>query len=304
MDHISIIIVHYNTPKETKECLESLAVMKTQGMSCSVVIVDNASMKPFDLPQKFTPKMFEVVRSESNLGFTGGNNLGISYALEKYNSDYVLLLNSDTTVEPNFLQQLYKASQASPHQGVICPAIYFSKGREFFGPSYTAEEKGNVFWYAGGSIDWQNVLCFHRGVDEVDRNHVNLQTKSDFATGCCMLIKREVLEKIGLLDERFFLYLEDVDFSVRAMKHGYEIGFAPESKIWHKNAGSSGGAGSPLQQYYQTRNRLLFAFKHGSLRLKITMIKYALRLMRTGQRPEKIAAFDVMRANFGKKVVL
>ncbi len=305
MDHLSIVIVHYNSEPETEDCLKSLALLADpKGFKYSVIVVDNASREQYQLPPKLADKGFEVLRSESNLGFTGGNNLGIRYALQKHNSDYLVLLNSDTTVDPDFLNHLYHCSQTHSRMGIISPKIYFSPGREYHHQSYKPAERGRVLWYAGGSIDWPNIVAYHRGVDEVDRGHFDEQETSDFATGCCLLLRREVIETVGLLDERFFLYLEDVDWSVRIQEVGYEIGFCPKSKVWHKNAGSTGGAGSELQQYYQTRNRLLFGLKHGSWRNRLTTISFLIRLLMNGSRPEKIAVTDLLMGQLGKRVVI
>lgn len=304
MDHISLIIVHYNTDRDTRECLESLASIKAENFKFSVLIVDNASKKPFVLPPKLKESQFEILRSETNLGFTGGNNLGIQYAIEKYNSEYVCLLNSDTYVDPLFLQKLYECAKKTSQAGLFSPLIYFAKGFEFHQGSYSSEEKGNVIWYAGGSVDWRNLYSFHRGVDEVDRGQFNDQTTSEFATGCCVLISREVLETIGLFDTGFFLYLEDVDLSVRAERRGYALRFCPESKVWHKNAGSSGGAGSNVHQYYQTRNRIWFSLKYGSWRTRLVAVKFALQLLIQGQPIEKRAMMDLSLGRLGKQTVL
>jgi len=303
MDHVSFIIVNYNTDTETHQCLTSLRQIHSSGFKHQIVIVDNGSRETFALTKKELELPVEVVRSESNLGFTGGNNLGITYALDKYQSDYVLLLNNDTYVNPTFLREMCSFSHKHPQYGLICPKIYFARGYEYH-QIYRPSDRGNVLWYGGGSIDWPNLLCFHRAVDEVDRGQVDSQLTSDFATGCCVLIKREVLEKIGLFDERYFLYLEDVDLSVRAEAAGYGIGFASQAKVWHKNAGSSGGAGSTLHQYYQTRNRLLFGLMHGSWRNKITTVSYLVRLLFSSLKAEKTAAIDLLLLRLGKRVVI
>ncbi len=303
MDHLSVVVVHYNTEPDTLECLKSLSKIQTRGFKHSVVIVDNGSRDVFTLPKAFSEFPFEVIRSESNLGFTGGNNLGITHALQKDHSDFLVLLNSDTTVDPDFLSSLYHCAKQNAKFGLIGSKIYFYPGREFH-DTYSAKDRGKVLWYAGGSIDWPNLVAFHRGVDEVDRGHFDHQLTSDFATGCSFLIRREVLEEIGLLDEKFFLYLEDVDWSVRAQDAGYQIGFCPESIVWHKNAGSSGGAGSPLQTYYQTRNRLLFGLKHGSWRNRLTTVSFLLRLLKNGSRPERIAVIDLLTNKLGKRVII
>lgn len=304
MDHISIIIVHYNSDKDTKECLYSLENIKTNGYRVSVVVVDNGSKKQFVLPKSLRNKRLEVIRSEANLGFTGGNNLGIWYARKNYNSDYFLLLNNDTYVKPDFLNELYDSLQKNEKKGLICPKIYFAKGFEFHKRSYARKSLGKIFWYAGGSIDWLNLRAFHRGVDEIDRGHFDKQDKSEFATGCCMLIPREIVETVGLLDKRYFLYLEDVDYSFRVKRAGYPILFCPQSIIWHKNAGSTGGAGSAVAQYYQTRNRLYFIFKNAPWRSKLTALGLAFRKLTTGSALEKQAVTDLLLARMGKQPIL
>ena len=131
MDHISIIIVHYNTDKDTRELISSLKKIKTPDFKFSAIIVDNASKLPLKLPSTLLGDNFEVVRSESNLGFTGGNNLGIKYAIEKYHSEYLLLLNSDTLVDPHFLVELRKCMKAETAVGLMTPKINFAKNNEF-----------------------------------------------------------------------------------------------------------------------------------------------------------------------------
>ncbi len=309
MTHISIIIVNYNTPEDTTECLQSLLDLQLAKITLSVVVVDNGSQTPYALPKKFKKASksanptFEVVRSESNLGFTGGNNLGIHYAIEKYNSEYVLLLNSDTTVDSGLIKNLLAFAEDHPRFGIISPKIYFSKGAEYH-ETYDKKFLGSILWYAGGSIDWQHLVAFHRGVDEVDREHFDSVIESEFATGCGMLIRREVLEKVGLFDKRFFLYLEDVDLCVRAKSLGYAIGFCPSAKMWHKNAGSSDGVGNATQTYYQTRNRLLFTFKHGSLDAKIQAIRIAFLQLFSGSSHARLGVFHAATARFGKQQII
>lgn len=303
MDHISIVIVHYNTEAETTDCLESLREVKTTaGFKFNVVILDNASKEPLKL--KNLAENFELIRSDSNLGFTGGNNLAIRFALNKYNSDYVLLLNNDTVVHPDFLKILYKVAQDDPKAGLINPKIYFEKNYEFFTDDYSPQDRGQVLWYAGGSIDWRHLAADHRGVDEVDRGQFDDLQPVDFATGCCLLIPRQVIELVGLLDEALFLYAEDVDYSLRVKKAGYKLLFAPEAIVWHKNAGSSGGAGSPTQLYYQTRNRLWLAKKHGDYGVKYVAARLIWHILWSGSSVEKQALKDFLTNNMGKKSII
>lgn len=301
MDHISIILVNYNCLELTKTCLKSLQDIKAKNFTYSVIIVDNASQKPLKLPKSLQSDRTKVIRSESNLGFSGGNNLGITYAAEHYNPDYICLLNNDTTVEPNFLGYLHKYIKDKNSSGMVSPKIYFAKGFEYHKESYPKIKLGNIIWYAGGSIDWPNLIAFHRGVDEIDRGQLDIEGSVDFCTGCCILISREVLETVGMLDDKLFLYYEDVDLSLRAQKKGFEISYCSNAVIWHHNAGSSGGAGSPLHTYYQTRNRIFIGLKYGSLRIKITSISYALRTLANGNSIERKAATHALIGKMGKQ---
>lgn len=304
MIHISIIIINYNSAKDTVDCLNSLDKIKTTGFKVNTIVVDNASVEPFEVPKNLQNSSIQVIRSDANKGFTGGNNMGIYYAVEKFNSDYVLLLNNDTTVDENFLKEMVRLAESDPKIGMVGSKIYFSKGREFHKDSYKKSELGNVLWYAGGSIDWNHLAAFHRGVDEVDRGQFDTQEESDFATGCSVLIKREILEKVGTFDKRFFLYLEDVDWSVRVTKAGYKIAFCPTSIVYHKNAGSSGGSGSKTHDYYQTRNKLLFAFKHGTWNEIGIALRIAFSMIINGTPAQRQGVLHFFLMQFGKQPII
>ncbi|HCC84077.1 MAG TPA: glycosyltransferase family 2 protein [Candidatus Pacebacteria bacterium] len=304
MDLISIVIVNYNTPQDIRGCLDSLFQVKTSDFKFNVIVVDNGSKKSLQLSSKYLDHGVHLLRSESNLGFTGGNNLGISHAIKAYQSDYVLLLNSDTVVAPDFLSFLYHQLKTNPKAGLAAPKIYFYQGFEFFNKSYPSTDKHRVIWYAGGSVDWVNLASFHRGVDEVDRGQFDQLTESDFATGCGVLIRRELIERVGILDKRFFLYSEDVDYSLRIKRAGFSVLFVPESVIWHKVGRSSGGAGSRLQQYYQTRNRILLTFKHGPLVAKITAARLMIQWLLSGNMTERQAVLDFIFGRFGKQTIV
>lgn len=300
---ISIVIVNYNTAQETRDCLESLSKIKVKDFDYNVVVVDNGSKVELKLPQKLNNKRTQLIRTEANIGFTGGNNLGVAHAVKNYNSDYFLLLNSDTVVKPDFLIRLFACLQSEDQAGIASSKIYFYPGNEYH-QTYAKKDQGKILWYAGGSIDWNNLAAFHRGVDEIDRGQFDQQPTSDFATGCCMLIKRELVEDVGILDKKYFLYLEDVDFSIRSKNLGYKLLFCPDSIVWHKNAGSSEGAGSQIQQYYQTRNRLLFFIKYGPLKTKLTGIRLMLNLLSNGGSVERKAVWDYLMGQFGKQPVI
>ncbi len=303
-DLISIIIVNFNTAQDTIECLESLQNIKAEDFRYNVVVVDNGSHEPLDIPQKLLDSNVELLRTEANIGFTGGNNLGISHAVKEYNPDYFLLLNSDTTVDPQFLTEMYLDLKNDPQAGITSSKIYFYPGNEFHHQSYDKTQQVQIIWYGGGSIDWLNLQAFHRGVDELDRGQFDQQKTSEFATGCSLLIKREVTEKVGILDKKYFLYLEDVDFSIRVKRYGYKILFSPTSIVYHKNAGSTQGAGSQIHQYYQSRNRLFFFMNYGSLRQKVTVISLIFRWILTGTQIQKKAVLDYLLGKMEKQPVV
>jgi GT2 family glycosyltransferase len=185
------------------------------------------------------------------------------------------LLNNDTTIHSKTFLHLAKETNQH-HFDIASPKIYFYPGREFHHQDYKKSERGKVIWYAGGRIDWHNVWAQHLGVDEIDHGQFDRVGETEFATGCCMLIHRQVLKKIGLLDSGFTAYFEDTDFSIRAIKAGFKVGFIPSSFLWHKNAGSTNGSGSTTQKKLIDKSRLRFALKHAPIRAKLSLIKHTL----------------------------
>lgn len=304
METVSIILVDYNSQSDTRECLESVLKIKNKTFKYRVIIIDNASKKPFTLTKKLKSKNVEVVRSQANLGFTGGNNMAINYTRKKHEPDYVLLLNNDTVVDPNFVEEMLATLRDDVSIGLVGSKIYFYKGREYHADSYGRNEKGNVLWYAGGSIDWFNLAAFHKGVDELDRGQFDKVSSTDFVTGCSMLIPVSVINRVGLLSEDYFLYLEDVDYSMRVRQKGYKLKYSPKSIVWHKNAGSSGGAGSVLHQYYQARNRLFFGYKYGDLKVKLVVFRLIWQYLLQGNTIERKAVLDLLLSNMGKQPVV
>lgn len=301
--HISIIIVNYNTPDDTKAVVQSLREIEHQGFEYKIIVVDNGSKEPLNFTGAFYKQhpRLEILRSESNLGFSGGNNLGIQHAIDHYDSDYYLLLNSDTVVKADFLQELFKLMKKDAKIGLAVSKIYFHRGYEYFANSYLEAEKHRVLWYAGGKVDWTNLLAYHIGIDEVDRGHFDQVSDTDFATGCVTLISREVMERIGPLDDRYFLYSEDVDYSLRVREAGLKVIYCPTSVVYHKIGRSTGGAGSPLQQYYQTRNRIFLAMRHAPWRSKLTALHLAFNLLVGGNRSERKAVIDAIIGRMGKQ---
>lgn len=254
---LSIITVNYNGLKDTCELMESLPL---NDESLEVIMVDNASKEDEAsvIAQRF-PQV-KVIRSKQNLGFAGGNNLGIQVAHGKY----LFFINNDTLfrckkedVRKKMLQPLIDRLDCSPKIGMVCPKIRFTWGNQ-------------LIQYAGytplSSITLRNKSI---GFNEEDHGQYDTPYPTPYAHGAAMMVKREVIEKAGMMPECYFLYYEELDWSMMIRRAGYEIWYEPACTIYHKESQTTGQQ-SPLRGYYITRNRLLFAkrnIKGGTLLL-------------------------------------
>ncbi len=299
-DHqrIGIIIVNWNGKRDTIACLESLKLIRTPVSELSVIVVDNGSSDDSVEVIRRTNPWVTVLPAGKNLGFTGGNNIGIAYALSR-EADFIWLLNNDTIVEKNVLSFLPVFDD--PSVGACGSKIYFAKGHEYHHDRYTAGERGRVIWYAGGKVDWKNMYATHRGVDEVDHGQYNRPGETQFITGCSFVVRASVVTKVGMLDDRFYLYLEDLDWSLRIQHAGWKTMYAPESVVWHVNAGSSGRPGNPLHEYYFTRNRLLIGAKYAPMRTKLALFKEGIRFVFGKSAIARRAVLDALLNRFGKQ---
>lgn len=296
MSKLFTIILNFNGEKDTIECLNSLKKADTRGIEHYVVVVNNASSGGIHDIRKF--KWAKIIENRENLGFTGGNNTGIKYALQE-GADFVMILNNDTTLDRKAILYLIKAAEEHKDAGILSPKIYFAPGFEFHKERYKKGERGKVLWYAGGRIDWDNVLGSNRGVDEVDIGRYNKIEETDFATGACMLIRREVLEQIGFFNDRYFVYLEDADFSQRVKEGGWKVLYVPDSHLWHKVARSS-AIGSNLNDYFITRNRMLFGMRYAPLRSKLALLRESWKILLSGRKWQKQSVIDFYIGKFGK----
>lgn len=300
MKKIYIVIINYNNQDVTIDCLNSFLNLKTDGFELHTTVIDNYPEKRIEIDEKkFLEINLKIILSPKNSGFAGGMNIGIQDAL-KNGADYILIHNNDTLVKEDFLTRLFNFAEKNEHAGIVAPKIYFAKGFEFHKDRYKNNELGKVIWFAGGKFDWENVIGQHIGVDEVDHGQYDEDYEIELASGCSMLVKSDVFKRIGLFNDKYFLYYEDADLCVRARKAGFKIYYIPESIVWHKNAGSAGGSGSELQDYYITRNRLLFGFKYASYRAKIALLKEGLMLVKSGRPMQKKGAMDFFINRFGK----
>lgn len=298
MKKICIVILNFNGWEDTIKCLKSLDHVKsTAEYKVEVLVIDNASKNESIKKIRDAIPSVNMIESPINTGFSGGCNLGMKYALETQ-ADYVLLLNNDTVVDPHFVAEMYKAIEPADVGGVV-PKIYFEKGNEYHKEKYNKNELGKIIWYAGGIMDWKNLIGQNRGVDEVDRGQFDEAGETQLATGCCFLIKAEVLKKVGIFDDNYFLYYEDADLCARIKKEGYKIMYQPSAVIWHKNAGSS-GSGSVLQDYYITRNRLLFGMRYAPIRTRVALVRESLKILKSGREWQKVGVRDFYLRKFNR----
>lgn len=242
MPQVTVVVLNWNGLRDTLECLESLSHLDYPRYR--VVVVDNGSTdgSPAAIRARF-PEM-EVIETGENLGYAGGNNVGLRYALAQ-GADYVLLLNNDTEVAPDMLRRLVEAAEGAPGVGVAGPTICY-------------HDRPEIIWSAGGGIDRRRGRTWMIGLDEPDDGRFGAEPREvDFVTGCAMLVRAAALREAGLLDERFFMYYEEVEWCARIRRAGYRIIHVPTAKMWHKIFPQA-QSDSALVHYYMSRNRLLF----------------------------------------------
>ncbi len=300
MAKVSIIILNWNGKKDTMECLKSLRKLHYKNFNLEVIVVDNGSTdgSADDFKKVTGFSDFKVLENKENIGFAAGNNTGIKQALAG-GADYIMLLNNDTVVKEDLVEKFLEAADRHKKAGILTPKIYFYPGFEFHKDRYNKTERGRVLWYAGGVIDWDNVYASNYGVDDTDIGQYSKELEYDFATGACMFVRREVFEKVGLFDERYYLYLEDTEFSQRAKRSGWKIIFVPDAIVWHKVSQSS-AIGGGLNDYFITRNRLLFGMSFASGKTKRALLKEAARLALRGREWQKRGARDFFMRRFKK----
>jgi GT2 family glycosyltransferase len=309
--HVAIIILNWKSWEDTIECLESLYQITYPNYS--VIVVDNGSenesikkikdyakgeikvrskyvkfnpknkpIQTFEITNKRSedisnkhdlnkiekkiinykpPKKLVLIKNDKNYGFAKGNNIGIKFALNALNPEYILLLNNDTAVEPDFLTKMVTAGARNKHAGIIGPRI----------PYYDRPDRN---WFCKGIINWFSINIAYHGEKCEGRN-----TSNDYITGCAALIKKEVIKKIGFLNEKLFLYFEDAEYSLRVKDKGYELLVEPEAVVYHKVSATSYTFVLSKAQYYFSRNRLWFVKKYCPKKyLRLSLMFIFLRL--------------------------
>lgn len=250
-----IIILNWNGLEDTVECLKSLQCVNTLNTDIHIIVIDNASSED---PQEKIKELFQnvtTIRLDLNYGFSGGCNYGIRMAIQA-NADYVLLLNNDTVVHPDFLEPLVDYLTKNTQVGVVSPLICY------------ANEPERV-WFAGAKIIFLLGYFQHKYLNQLRQSIPLIPITSDYVTGCCMLIPTSVIREVGLLDNKLFAYFEDTDFCIRLKKRGLYRICLPTSLIWHKESASTRrellqGTTSPLKHYLMNRNRITIMLRYAS----------------------------------------
>lgn len=236
---VSVITINYNQAELTFAFLESM--QKISYPNYEIVVVDNNSPDRMidETPNRF-PEV-KYIRSAENLGFAGGNNLGIAHS----RGDYFLFINNDTEVDPGFMEPLVERLSSSEKIGMVSPKILFH-----YAP--------DTIQYAGYTpfnfITIRNNLVGYRQKDSTDFQEAG---RTNLAHGAAMMVRKEAMEKAGLMADIYFLYYEELDWGVRIVRKGFDVWYEPASRVYHKESMST-GKDSPLKVYYMTRNRLLF----------------------------------------------
>jgi len=258
---VSIIILNWNGLDDTVECLESLK--KITYPNYEVVVVDNGSKgSDVQILEGDFGDYIHLIRNDKNYGYTGGNNMGIRYALSDPSADYFLVLNNDVTVAPDFLTEMVKLAESDKSVGIVGPKTYL----------YDFPDRLQLVWYR---VDMRKGRAFHVGSGEVDRGQYDCVSEVNYVQGSCFLVKRQVIQHIGFLDTSYFCYWDETDYCFRAREAGYKIIYAPKASIWHKKPSRLKPWYKTLRRkdqidtppnyaYYMTRNNFKFMKKHAS----------------------------------------
>jgi len=294
------IIVTYKGKDMTLDCLGSL--QEVQYANLHTVVVDNASDDGTVEAVRAQFPAIHVLEAGSNLSYSGGNNLGIEYALE-HGADYLFILNNDVFLDPDIVDALVQTAEANPHAGMICPKVYYC-------------DQPNVIWSAGSTIDMQSGGPHLIGNNEEDAGQYDEERPVQVIDGCAILVTRAACERIGLIDIIYFAYYEDVDWALRARQASFEILYTPSAKAWHKVSATSqiNGKRSPFQVYYHMRNHLLFLSRYSRIiftkhlamwgTMVFNLMKYIGGYQRPISRARMMGILDYYRGRFGKQFPL
>lgn len=275
MPPVTIIIVAWNQLEKTLACLETVVALDYPDFR--VLLVDNGSEPPLAGPVSTRFPTVETLRLAANLGFAGGYNAGLRRGLEG-DSRHFLLLNNDTLLEPDVLAKLAAEMERARDVGLVTAKIY-----------YAADPRR--IWTTGANFDIFLDLK-DSGAGQIDVGQWDAPRDVDFAPFCALLVRREVIERVGLLDEDFFLYYEDMDYCRRAVAAGWRVRYCPTARVLHDVSASSGGRDSPMERYWMAQSSGRYFRKHGRGPRMLLIIPFRLasalkmtaRLLAAGKR--------------------
>jgi GT2 family glycosyltransferase len=248
MPAVWVIVVNWNQRQLTLECLASLRAAADP--ACRVLLVDNGSTDgSAEAVRREFPEV-EVLETGVNLLYAGGNNAGIARALAA-GAQLIVLLNNDTVVDPGCTRHLRSRMEADPRCGIVGPKIYYAESRD-------------RIWYAGGEMSFWKGELWHRGIRQTDRGQYDTSETTGYVTGCCLMIRREALERAGMLDESFRMYGEDADLCMRVRRAGFDILYEPAAHVWHKISMSSGGHLTWSKQRRKAVSMIRFFIRHAA----------------------------------------
>lgn len=254
---VSIIVLNWNGKEDTIECFESLKHITYPNYE--ILLVDNGST---DDSIEFFREYYKntiIISNGKNLGFAEGNNVAIRKAINK-GTDYVLLLNNDTVVDPSFLDELIDVAESDKKIGIVGPTIY----------NYNSLKIQS----AGLYFQWDKGKGRRLRYNEIDKGDFDHIIEVDYVSGCALLAKRELIEKIGYLNKYYFAYWEETEWCIRARKQLYKVLYAPKSKIWHKGGCTSIRKSTGFQEYQLARNRFWFMKKHATKKQYLSFLLY------------------------------
>jgi GT2 family glycosyltransferase len=258
---VAVVIVIWNGRDDTVECLESFRTDVYPNRE--IIVVDNGSSDDSVAVLKASFPEVRILQTGKNLGFTGGNNVGIRHAIES-GAKYVYLITNDSLVEPDAIEKLVEAAEENPDAGLVAPVIH-----DFDPP--------RAIWFAGSIVDLRRGAAWHDNSRQPTRNEPPYEVP--WVTGCAMMLPADLLRKLEGFDDRYYLSWEDVDLSIRVRNEGRKLLIVPPARIYHKG-GQSGKNLDGIYGYYTVRNSLLLARKHSGRdfpRAAFTILSEALR---------------------------
>lgn len=280
---VYIIILNWNNWQETVDCIESC--QKLAYPHFVILIVDNGSTDDSEEILKREFPGIQLIQTGQNLGYSGGNNTGIRHALER-GADYVWLLNNDTVVDPHCLAKMVQAAEEDEKIGIVGSKIFYHRPPD-------------TLWYAGGDIDLAaGGLTRHIGQDEKDHGKYDRAGETGYITGCSLLARKEMIASIGPLEEKYFLYFEDADWSLRARQQGWRLFYQPEARLWHKEGAQSERSYANHFIYYFIRNRFFFVRRfapQNMVRCHLLQVKTSLFFLKQALGRGPVPAWKTLR---------